>query len=45
VDARDRDADDVEEDFGEELIDRRSMELCAVFGGLCDEIRGLSKQR
>jgi len=45
VDPRDRDPGDVEEDFGEELVDRRAVELAAVFGGLGDQGRSLGKQR
>lgn len=45
MDPRDRDAGDLEQDFGEELIDRRTMELAAVLGGLGDQGRSLGKQR
>lgn len=46
MDPGDRDdTEGVEEDLGEELIDRGSMELSAVFGGLGDKGRDLGKQR
>jgi hypothetical protein len=44
MDARDRHPEQVRDDVGEELVDRRGVEL-AVFGGLGDQGRSLSKQR
>ncbi|WP_244926860.1 hypothetical protein [Microbacterium lacticum] len=45
MDARDRDARDLEQDVREELRDGGSVELAAVFGGLGDQCRSLGKQR
>ncbi|WP_295577603.1 hypothetical protein [uncultured Microbacterium sp.] len=36
---------DLEDGFGEELIDRRSMESAVIFGGGGEQVRSLSKQR